>query len=233
MKAAMVFVVSSAIVLCGCAQTVKWPWAGDSGNAASPCPTGTCTVADATAALTQASEFCRGVQNYYEGNGNRTSGWRLFTAISGTLAGAVAAPLAKGSAKDAWSGLSGSANGLQQEVDGAFNGVLNAKRRAAVMQAYTDSLTEFKASNDADVNVSVAVSMAAKCAMAPAEVDAAGLQSLLTTDTHDITRKNIDTDTKAERAQKALQRFQPEQLEPQQPDTGARAAAPPPTPSVK
>jgi hypothetical protein len=173
------------------------------------------------------------VQDYYEGNGNRTSGWKLFTAISGTLAGAVAAPLAKGSAKDAWSGLSGSANGLQQEVDGAFNAVLNAKRRAAVVQAYTDSLSEFRASNNADVNVAVAVSMAAKCAMAPAEVDAAGLKSLLATDTHDVTEKNIDTDTKAERAQKAQQQFRVEQVQPKQPETDTRVAAPPPTPGVR
>lgn len=195
MKAVMERVVGlgvMAIALGGCAHTAKWPWVDNSNNPVPPCEAGGCTAADAANALAKASAFCRSVQNYYEANGTRTSGWKLATAITGTLAGAVAAPIAKGSGKDAWAGLSGSANGLQKEMDDAFSSILNVKRRAAVTQAYADTIGSYDARNAPDINVAVAISMAAKCAMAPAQVDADGLAKLLNSkDTS--TQKNIHT----------------------------------------
>ncbi|WP_281848837.1 hypothetical protein [Dyella sp. GSA-30] len=237
-------VTIAVLVLGGCATTAKWPWMVKSGNNASPCASGTCTPADAVSALSAASAFCRQVQNYYEASGTITSRWKLATAITGTLAGAVAAPIAKGSGKNAWAGLSGSANGLQQEMEDAFSSVLNAKRRAAVTKVYLDTISSYDANNAPDINVAVSVSMAAKCAMAPAQVDADGLAQLMKpSDSSNGTEQNIKTSTPQQ--QPAASRPTTEKVPgagvavpssstaPKPPATDVQLIAPPPVPSVK
>ena len=65
---------------------------------------------------------------------------KLGVAISGTLAGAVGAPLAKGCGRTAWTGLSVSANALQNAFDEAFSDALTQKRVGAVIEAMNAGL---------------------------------------------------------------------------------------------
>lgn len=99
-------------------------------------------------------------------------------AATGTLAGAVFAPMAKGSASTAWSGLSGSTNALQAAVDENFSGVLALKRRASVATAGKDGIVGYPKGGSANDRVYASVTMAFNCAVAPAGVESAAIKAV-------------------------------------------------------
>ena len=164
-----------------------WPWAIDaSGAYLSPCAGESgkvCNDQDALKAFVQSSAFCRSVQNFYEQGQTLSNETKVGVGIVGTLAGAVFAPLAKGSGTKAWAGLSGASNALQASIDQAFSASIEIKRRAAVLGAYIDGVKNYNEAASYTAKVGAAVSMAVNCALAPAhaELDALNAVSQPTT----------------------------------------------------
>lgn len=99
-------------------------------------------------------------------------------AVTGTLAGAVFAPLASGSASTAWSGLSGSTNALQSSLDENFSTVMSVKRRASAAKAGKDGMKSYPSAAEPNSKVYASVSMAFNCAAAAAEVESEAIRAL-------------------------------------------------------
>lgn len=153
--------VAAAALLSGC---VSWPWEGEK-----PLCTGSgavCTRADALRAYAKANEFCQRVVRGYQSSGTVSRSTKLAIGITGALAGGVAVPLANGSAKDAWAGLSGATNGLQTQVDQAFLGAVAAQRAKAVDEALGQGQAEYEAADDATEKVEKSIAMASRCVSA-------------------------------------------------------------------
>lgn len=177
-------IISATLVfiLPGCAEYslvgargAKWPWPADKSQICST----SCNGSDALRAFTQASDYCRQVQNYYEAGGQRANGTKLGVGVIGTLAGAVIAPIAKGTAIKAWSGLSGSTNALQANLDETFSSSIAANRRAAVAQAAVQGENRFFTSGlSDDEKVAAAISMARNCSSSSAIADQKSLHAL-------------------------------------------------------
>jgi len=167
-------VAASAMLLGGC---VSWPWEGEK-----PLCTGSgaaCTRADAMRAYVKANEFCQRVQRGYQSSGTVSRSTKMAIGITGALAGGVAVPLANGSAKDAWAGLSGATNGLQTQVDQAFLGAVAAQRAEAVNAAVIEGQDAYEqAEDDYDKKVEKAVAMATRCVSYSLARDQALLQKI-------------------------------------------------------
>lgn len=154
------------------AKEPLWPWGEEQ-----PC-TAECVEKDAVKAYASAITYCIELQRYMgQGNGVISSG-RFMLAATGTLAGAVFAPLAKGSASTAWSGLSGSTNALQAAVDENFSGVLALKRRASVATAGKDGIAGYPKRGSANDRVYASVTMAFNCAVAPAGIESQAIKAV-------------------------------------------------------
>ena len=185
--------VATLTFLAGCANfisapTADWPWPKGAGT----CKTATCDANEALVAYVKASEFCRGVQNYYESGGQRANNTKLAVGLTGTLAGAVIAPVASGKAATAWSGLSGATNGIQATFDEAFSSSLAVNRRAFVVAAVVEGDRRYQGAANENAKVIAAVSMATACANASALADREALQSLTKSPT---TQSALKTET--------------------------------------
>ncbi|WP_374419465.1 hypothetical protein [Chromobacterium sp.] len=193
---------SAAVFIVGCEslsfnRTAQWPWettqpctppklakgaSGASGEAYR------CNLNDAMQAFLAASKFCREVQNYYESGGKHSSEYKFWVGTVGTLAGAVVTPIAQGSAKNAWSGLSGATNGLQTSMEQSFSSALNANRMIAVNKSYASGASGIVSSSGTvshnasdsfyEESVFRSIKMAADCAMSPGLADANVLNSI-------------------------------------------------------
>lgn len=178
-------------------RTAQWPWettqpctppkGANSASGASG-ETYRCNLNDAMQAFLAASKFCRDVQNYYESGGKHSSEYKFWVGTVGTLAGAVVAPIAQGTAKNAWSGLSGATNGLQTSMEQSFSSALNANRMIAVNKSYASDSVGIVDSSGAPVPnasggsyekaVFRSIKMAADCAMSPGLADAKVLNNI-------------------------------------------------------
>ncbi|MBX8516058.1 hypothetical protein K5D69_15290 [Pseudomonas cichorii] len=155
------------------AREPVWPWPEDK----QPCAT-ECQEKDAVKAYASAITYCNDLQRYLaQGSGAISSG-RFALAATGTLAGAVFSPIAKGSASTAWAGLSGSTNALQASIDENFSGVLALKRRASVATAGQAGIAGYPKNGSANDRVYASISMAFNCAVAPAGVEAGAIKAV-------------------------------------------------------
>lgn len=164
------------VVVSGCSiwkPKPEWPWIDKP-----PC-SDICENKHAIKAFTDAMTYCIALQDYHSRNGGALNSGRFVMAATGTLAGAVFAPLASGSASTAWSGLSGSTNALQSALDENFSTVMAVKRRASVAQAGKDGMKSFPSESEANSKVYASVSMAFNCATAAAEVESAAIREIL------------------------------------------------------
>lgn len=164
--------------LSGCAawfsaSTPVWPWT----STTKPCQAA-CTDTEALDAYVQANTFCREVQNYYEAGGQDAKSNKFVVGAVGSLAGAVAAPLASGDAAKAWAGLSGATNALQASIEEAFSTAVTAKRRKEVNVAADKAATAYSKANTPENKVIAAINMARSCAMSSAVADSAALKAL-------------------------------------------------------
>lgn len=130
-----------------------------------------CSPDDGVKAFAQALRICTASQNYYERGGFISKTARLVVAAVGTLAGTVAAPLAKGSGSDAWSGLSGATNALQTEFDQAFSNAVYVQIRAGVNDARRAGIDAFEKKVEPPDKVNAANAMAEACRTASADVE--------------------------------------------------------------
>ncbi|WP_298854068.1 hypothetical protein [uncultured Aquimonas sp.] len=169
-----------AALMCGCATTgaPNWPWDPDQGKGIKLCSDPNCSANDALSAFNQANFFCRRVHNYYERGGKIVDTYDFAISAGGAIAGAVIAPLAKGSAKAAWSGLAGSASAIQTQLNDSFAANVAINRRLAVAQAAQLGTEEYGNARDDRERVEAAVAMARACAIAPAAADAAAMKAV-------------------------------------------------------
>ncbi len=176
----LALVIAVGLCLQGCASvtgisSAKWPW----GDGSRPCKiSDACTAGDALDAFAAASDYCRSVQNYYESGGRKSDTTKFAVGAVGSLAGTVVAPIAKGTAAKAWSGLSGATNAVQLSMEETFSTSLAVKRRVAVVDAADKGSTAYMAATEPTKKVNLAIEMARKCSMAGAEADQKALQSL-------------------------------------------------------
>ncbi len=161
-----------ALTLPGCANlgggiaTAAWPWPENSAKLCGPC-----NAKQALIAFNDASKFCRDVQNYYESGGRRQGSNQVYIGALGSIAGSVLAPISKGTAATAWSGLSGATNALQLSIDEAFSANVAVKRRVAVSDAAKTAANAYNTETDYDKKFASAVNMARNCAMGAADAD--------------------------------------------------------------
>lgn len=91
---------------------------------------------------------------------------KLAIAVLGTLSGSVFSQLAKGSGKDAWSGLSGSTNALQSALDENFSSSLMLSEALAIATAVTEVNKKFIQETDSNVKLQIAYSLPMSCRLA-------------------------------------------------------------------
>ena len=178
-KSFAITVAFYCIFLSGCAslfsaKTAEWPWP----NETNPCAADACSEQEALKMYLQANNYCREVQNYYESGGQRANSNKLAIGAVGSLAGAVAAPLASGDAAKAWAGLSGATNALQTSMEEAFSTSVAAKRRKAVKDAAVAGETAYSGATTSGDKVKASINMARSCSMSSAEADTATLKAL-------------------------------------------------------
>lgn len=157
-------------------ESPSWPW-----NNGFSCATATCTSSDALKAFTQASEFCRGVHNFYENTGNRSSLSSVALPWIGAIAGGVASPIAGGSAKTAWSGLSAATNAAQAGVEKNFSAAITSKKLSSVARAI-DTGTEryLTASKDEPyTKIEISIAMAGSCSKAASQAENEALKAVI------------------------------------------------------
>lgn len=174
-KLFLVFLTVVSLSGCSTLKGIKgaqWPW-----SQANPCAS-TCTEQEAMQAFVAASGFCRDVQNYYESGGFYAKSSRLAVGTIGALAGSVMAPLATGSATNAWAGLSGATNALQSQMDEAFSSAVAVRRRAAIVEAAEENAARYRAAVTPSQRVVAAIDMARSCSMGSATADQGTLRAL-------------------------------------------------------
>ena len=142
------------------------------------CQNPKCDDADALAALDLALKTCTSTQNLYEKRGFNSKRFHFGIALVGALAGAVAAPLAKGSGTAAWSGVSGAANGIQSQFDEQFSYAITVQERAAIADAMTAGTATFQKDHDSFSRVADANIMANNCRVASSKADKAVLDAI-------------------------------------------------------
>src|SRR5262245_59260064 len=94
-----------AVLVCGCHDAAKdWPL-GTSTNATSATISSGCASGDESCDdLRKVANYCERIREKYAAGADASNAAQLITAVSGAVAGAVVAPLAKGTAKDAAAG---------------------------------------------------------------------------------------------------------------------------------
>ncbi|MFQ2387284.1 hypothetical protein ACK32P_04265 [Aeromonas dhakensis] len=138
--------------------SIDWPWDSMPDNA--------------DIAFMDATQYCIKQQQYYAAGGGTAKTARFTLSALGTLAGAVFAPLATGSAAVAWSSFSGATNALQASYDQSFDYTLGLARRASIDQAMQNGKIKYEQANT-DTKILAAINMASDCAMAPARIEQA------------------------------------------------------------
>ncbi|HWG87648.1 MAG TPA: hypothetical protein VN679_07670 [Candidatus Acidoferrales bacterium] len=96
----------------------------------------------------------------------KSSKAKLALAVIGTLSGSVFSQLAKGSGKDAWSGLSGSTNALQSALDSSFSANLLLKEALYVAAVMVKTNQAFIAELNPQKQVQIANSLPILCRLA-------------------------------------------------------------------
>lgn len=175
-----ILIVILSTALCGgCAtfapsQSPLWPWP----DGTKPCAQHPCSESEALDAYLKAHMYCRAVHNWYERDGSRTGATQASVGTLGALAGAVASPLAKGSAAKAWAGLSGASNAMQTSIKENLSGSIAAKRTKAILAATEGGEGKYAAATDPTAKVLTMIDLATACAMAPAKADGEALRAL-------------------------------------------------------
>lgn len=177
-RRASAVMVALVMWLQGCAAMTQvgspsWPFPLDGKMCA-----GACTPDVALETYVKASNYCRQIQNYYERFGVHTNSTKLAIGTVGAISGSVIAPIAKGTGAAAWSGLSGATNALQTNMDQAFSGSINVKRRQEVARAADEGAEEFKDESGPEERVLIAINMARKCSMGSVAADVEVLKAL-------------------------------------------------------
>jgi hypothetical protein len=95
----------------------------------------------------------------------------------------VISQLAEGSAAQAWAGVSGVANGMQTQMDQAFSGALDVRRKQHVATAASEGAEAFyktapTGGTDYGPKVEQAIRMALACAVNGAKADGSAMQLL-------------------------------------------------------
>jgi hypothetical protein len=137
-----------------------------------------CTSKHVADAYKDARVYCLNLAKSYEDGSDLVNSSTFFIGGIGTLAGAVFSPLAGGSAKTAWSGLSGSANALQTGVNTSFSNAVNARRRAEIANAGTAGKDAVVQGTDPTKRVLAAIDLAYDCKMAIGRADVAAAEAL-------------------------------------------------------
>lgn len=176
------FVICVSGGFLGACQTFSpapWPWT--SSNVAVPVPTCTadaCTESDARAALAVASKYCYDVMNKQGMKGAAIGGSKLAIGTIGAVSGSVIAQFAQGAAAQAWSGVSGVANGMQTQIDQSFANAIDIRRREHIAQAaFEGAALVHDATTPAD-KIERSMQMALGCSMNAATADATILKLL-------------------------------------------------------
>lgn len=157
----------------------SFPWSKDDLPCSdSPNQIRDCTKNDVLKAYTLARSYCHQLASNHEDGGDLINSSTFAIASIGTLAGAVFSPLAEGSAKTAWSGVSGSANALQTAMNTSFSNAVNARRRDEIGKAGVEYKTQVTGVDDPRKQVFAAMDMAYDCKMAVGRADAAVVRAI-------------------------------------------------------
>lgn len=151
---------------CGTLNSYTWPWPDNT----KPCQK-SCTPEESMKAVADAAGFCRNVQNHYEFKDSTLDNTQVLISWTGALAGSVAAPIAKGSAVKAWSGLSGITNGLQDSLNRQYSDTVMLARRKSVYDAASKNIESIISAPDDNARVRAAIAMAMACALSSASID--------------------------------------------------------------
>ena len=168
-------------LVCGCHDNTKdWPWGQyPSATAAGIpyCPEGKVQCSDSN--LEKVAAYCEHIREAYAEGANKSNVTQLITAVSGTLAGAVVAPIAKGSGKDAASGFAGSTNAMQKQIGDAFNTATALSESSAVYFAFASSYRDYQSATTESGRQRELVRMAMRCAVAPNIATSDAMKALL------------------------------------------------------
>lgn len=137
---------TSCIFLSGCSFYDKhqinppptYPWKGvENIGLCTP----NCTDADAYTSVLAATQYCRGVSNYYDNKSTNAKTANRTIKFVGILAGSIFGVTAGGSAAKAWSALSGATNGLQSDLeDTSLSRSNRAKIISGLLEKYHDTI---------------------------------------------------------------------------------------------
>lgn len=160
--------LASCLLLAACStvNSYTWPWPENT----KPCQK-SCTPEESMKAVADAAGFCRNVQNHYEFKDSTLDNTQVLISWTGALAGSVAAPIAKGSAVKAWSGLSGITNGLQDSLNRQYSDTVMLARRKSVYDAASKNIESIISAPDDNARVRAAIAMAMACALSSASID--------------------------------------------------------------
>lgn len=181
MKKSVLICIGLIFTLSGCqtnyfgAETAEWPW--KKVDTTTMC-SATCTPSDATRAFLLAANYCRSVQNYYESGGRMATNSQLAIGAVGVLAGSVMAPITKGTAAAAWSGLSGATNALQIPMQEAYSASISVRRRALIAHNAQEDIQKYSRENDSSKKIVLAIAMALNCSTGAATADESALKAL-------------------------------------------------------
>ena len=142
--------------------SIDWPWPDNK------------VGSDAHVEYLKATAYCVKLQQFYAAGGSSGKAAKFGLAALGTLAGAVFAPIATGTAATAWAGFAGATNALQISYDQSFDYALVMARRAQIQRELEAGQTDFN-TNPSVIN---AINLASRCAMAPARVDQAFMETI-------------------------------------------------------
>jgi len=171
------FVLLATLVLAGCKTLSERQGAGPL-SAAPSCLSTSCTHGQAIASWRNTGNFCRNVQNYYESRSYRANVGRFGIATLGSLAGSVFAVTSEGTASKAWSGLSGSANGIQSTLNETIGRAVTLQQQQAVRRAYQTGFKAFMEEKDPTNRVAIALATEVECANSGAEGEAKAILSI-------------------------------------------------------
>jgi hypothetical protein len=137
-----------------------------------------CTEENVLQTYSKARGYCMELADYYEVTGTAINSSHFWIAAVGTVSGAVLSPIASGSAKTAWSGISGSANALQSSLNENFSNAVNVRRRQEIAGAGKVSRQEVADAKDNLKKVLASIDMAYECRMAIGIADAAAIKAI-------------------------------------------------------
>jgi hypothetical protein len=99
-------------------------------------------------------------------------GTKLGIGTIGAISGSVIAQFAQGGAAQAWSGVSGVANGMQTQIDQSFGDAIDIKRREYIARAAFDGAARVRDAGTPGRKIELSMQMALACSMNAATADA-------------------------------------------------------------